>query len=203
MIRELFSARVYQGVLLQDVPAREAMRDCALASHARNNPDGMPWSRMHCQNILTAPESGTIFDALAAEVQRVVVGSYGCTPMTMTAREVVVQPGQFLPLHAESTELSAVYWIDGQARPEGKRQNYAGALALVNPSGAYGARKLPWEGWRSELIHASPGMLLVFPSYLAHHTHPYNGESASVELHFEITLNPQDMKRQHHHHANR
>jgi hypothetical protein len=195
MIRELFSARVYQGNFWVADETRQAMRDCALASHANNNPNGMPWSRENRTNILTQPESGDIFDAIGSEVQRVVVEHYGCTPMSMTAREVVVQAGQFIPLHVEATELSAVYWIAGAPQPQRCQQNYAGALALVNPSGAYGARKLPWEGWRSELIHPKPGTLVIFPSYLAHHSHPYNGAEQSVELHFEISLNPLDISR--------
>jgi hypothetical protein len=203
MIRELFSARVYQGNFWVADEARKAMRVCALDSHARYNPNAMPWSRESRHNILTAPESNGIFDALVDEVRRVVVDNYSCTPISMTAREVVVQGGQFIPLHAETTELSAVYWIAGQARPDGQHQNYAGALALVNPSGAYGSHLLPWEGWRSELIHPKPGTLVIFPSYLAHHSHPYNGTEPSVELHFEISLNPQDMKKRNHHHADR
>ena len=45
MIRELFSARVYQGEFPLDDATRESMRRCALESHARYNPNGMPWSR--------------------------------------------------------------------------------------------------------------------------------------------------------------
>jgi hypothetical protein len=195
MIRELFSARVYQGNFWVADETRQAMRDCALASHANNNPNGLPWSRESRHSILTAPESNGIFDALSDEVRRVVVDNYGCTPMSMTAREVVVQGGQFIPLHVEATELSAIYWIAGAPQPQRYQQNYAGALALVNPSGAYGARQLPWEGWRSELIHPKPGTLVIFPSYLAHHSHPYNGTEPSVELHFEISLNPLDISR--------
>jgi hypothetical protein len=199
MIRELFSARVYQGEFPLDDAARESMRMCALESHARYNLDGMPWSRDGLSNILTAPESGDIFVALSDEVRRLIVDEYGCTPLSLTAREVVVQAGQFIPLHVEAAELSAIYWISGTPQPNRSQQNYAGALALVNPSGAYGARKLPWEGWRSELIHSKPGTLVIFPSYLAHHSHPYNGAEPSVELHFEISLNPLDMSRKIHH----
>ena len=199
MIRELFSVRVYQGEFAVDDATRESMRACALDSCARLNLHGMPWSRENRSNILTAPESGDIFSTLSNEIRRVVVDHYGCTPLTMTAREVVVKAGQFIPLHVETAELSAIYWIDGAPLPRGYQQNYAGALALVNPSGAYGARKLPWEGWRSELIHPKAGTLVVFPSYLAHHSHPYNGEEPSVELHFEISLNPSDMTRKIHH----
>lgn len=32
------------------------------------------------------------------------------------------------------------------------------------------------------------GMLLIFPSYLAHHTHPYNAQEPAVELHFELNV---------------
>ena len=188
MIKELFSARVYRGEFLLDDATREAMRVCALDSYGHYNPNGMPWSRESRNNILTAPESSDIFDALADEVRRVVVDNYDCAPLSMTAREVVVQAGQFIPLHVETTELSAVYWIAGAPQPQRCQQNYAGAFALVNPSGAYGARQLPWEGWRSELIHPKPGTLVIFPSYLAHHSHPYNGAEPSVELHFEMTL---------------
>jgi len=199
MIRELFSVRVYEGEFAVDEATRKSMRACVLDCHARHNTHGMPWSRDGIDNILSAPESGDIFAALSGEIRRVVVDHYGCIPSTMTAREVVVKAGQFIPLHVETTELSAIYWIDGTPLPQRYLQNYAGALALVNPSGAYGARKLPWEGWRSELIHPKPGSLVIFPSYLAHHSHPYNGAEPSIELHFEISLNPTDMLRKIHH----
>ena len=65
MIRELFSARVYQGEFPLDDVTRESMRRCALESHARYNLDGMPWSRNGVSNILTAPESGDIFLAFS------------------------------------------------------------------------------------------------------------------------------------------
>jgi hypothetical protein len=188
MIRELFSARVYQVQLSFEDGLRDQMLQGAMDFHQRLNRDGQPWARKSRQSLIDHESSCDVFRPLENQVREAIGHAYQCEPVWQTAREVITQPGQFIPLHAEDTDLSAVYWIDGNARPDPSRQDYSGAFVLVNPSGAYGSRKLPWEGWRSEIIHPYPGLLVIFPSYLAHHSHPYNGTRPSVEVHFEFRV---------------
>lgn len=188
MMRELFSARIYQGHLNLTDQVRAQMIEQAMAFHERLNPDGQPWARKSREPLIGNSGWPAAFDRLVLELHLAIIQTYGCAPIWQTAREVITQAGQFIPLHAEDTDLSAIYWVDGDAAPNPERQDYSGAFVLVNPSGAYGSRKLPWEGWRSEIIHPKPGMLLVFPSYLAHHSHPYNGTRPSVEIHFEFRV---------------
>ena len=188
MIRELFSSLIYQGQLHQDERLRGQMIQTAMEFHAQLNPHGQPWSRKSPVPLISNACWPDAFTALVVEVHAAITQTYGCLPVWQTAREVITQPGQFIPLHAEDTDLSAIYWLDCDACPDPVRQDYSGAFVLVNPSGAYGSRKLPWEGWRSEIIHPKPGMLLVFPSYLAHHSYPYNGTRPSVEIHFEFRV---------------
>ena len=188
MIRELFSSTIYQGQLHQDERLRAQMIQTAMEFHRQLNPDGQPWSRKSRVPLISSACWPDAFSTLVMEVHAAILQTYGCVPVWHTAREVITYPGQFIPLHAEDTDLSAIYWVDGDAAPDPERQDYSGAFVLVNPSGAYGSRKLPWEGWRSEIIHPKPGMLLIFPSYLAHHSYPYNGTRASVEIHFEFRV---------------
>lgn len=189
MTRDIFACRIYQGIHQFAQEQMAQMHLHALAVHATLNPNGQPWSRQNRQSLLSQLGDGK-FKGLDELVRKVIVDNYACSIDQATAREVITYKGQFIPLHVEDTDLSAVYWLDTDARPDPERQDYSGAFVLVNPSGAYGSRKLPWEGWRSEIIHPKPGMLLVFPSYLAHHSHPYNGERPSVEIHFEFKVSP-------------
>lgn len=188
MIRELFAARIYQGQVQLDHRLRDQMIEVAMAFHERLNRDGQPWARKSRESLIGDANCPDAFKPLMVQVHEAILKTYGCVPVWQTAREVITQPGQFIPLHAEDTDLSAVYWVDGDARPDPARQDYCGAFVLVNPSGPYGSRKLPWEGWRSEIIHPQPGMLVIFPSYLAHHSYPYNGTRPSVEIHFEFRV---------------
>lgn len=188
MNRELFSSLIYQGQLQLDECLRARMIQTAMEFHGQLNPDGQPWSRVSRMPIISTTRWPDVFEPLVMDVHAAILQTYGCMPVWQTAREVITQPGQFIPLHAEDTDLSAIYCVDGDAKPDPVRQDYSGAFVLVNPSGAYGSRRLPWEGWRSEIIHPKPGMLLVFPSYLAHHSYPYNGTRPSVEIHFEFRV---------------
>ena len=160
----------------------------AMDFHQRLNREGMPWARKDRESVLSHERWGAEFAPVVTHIRAVITEIYGCAPVWQTAREVIVQPGQFIPLHVEDADLSAIYVVDGDAHPNPAQRDYSGALVLVNPSGAYGSRALPWEGCRSEIIHPRPGTLLVFPSYLAHHSHPYNGSRPSVEIHFEFRV---------------
>lgn len=182
--RELFGARVYVGMHPFEPELMAAMRNQALALHELTNPHGMPWSRTTRESLHLMPA----FDPVTRLIEGVVAQEYGCSVRQMTGREVVVKRGQCLPLHCEDTDLSAVFILSAQAQPDPSRSDYSGAFVLVNPSGPFGFKSLPWEGLRSELIYPAEGMLLIFPSYLAHHTHPYNAEEPAVELHFELSV---------------
>ncbi len=184
MTRELFGARVYVGMHPFEPELMATMRNQALALHDRTNPHGMPWSRSTRESLHLMSE----FDPVTRLIESVVAQEYGCSVRQMTGREVVVKRGQCLPLHCEDTDLSAVFILSAQAQPDPSRSDYSGAFVLVNPSGPFGFKNLPWEGLRSELIYPAEGMLLIFPSYLAHHTHPYNAEEPAVELHFELSV---------------
>ena len=184
MTKELFGARVYVGLHPFPDDVMLEMRKRALAIHQSINPHGMPWSRCTRESLHIAEP----FQQVTELIEHVVETEYGCSVSQLTGREVVIQNGQCLPLHCEDTDLSAVFVLSTEARANPERSDYSGAFVLVNPSGAFGFKRLPWEGLRSELIYPAAGMLLIFPSYLAHHTHPYNAQEPAVELHFELNV---------------
>lgn len=182
--KELFGARVYVGMHSFDPELMTTMCIQALTLHEHTNLHGMPWSRSTRESLHLLPA----FDPVIRLIESVVAQEYGCSVSEMTGREVVVKRGQCLPLHCEDSDLSAVFILSTQAQPDPSRSDYSGAFVLVNPSGPFGFKNLPWEGLRSELIYPASGMLLIFPSYLAHHTHPYNAEEPAIELHFELSV---------------
>ena len=185
-IKDLFGARVYVGSHPFEPQVMQQMQDQALDLHKRLNPQGMPWSRSSRESL----HAMTVFEGVCRLIEQVVASQYGCEVLAMTGREVVIREGQALPLHCEAADLSAVYVLSHHATPEPAKSDYAGAFVLVNPSGPHGFKQLPWEGLRSELVYLQPGMLLIFPSYLAHHTHPYNAFEPAIELHFELDVAP-------------
>ncbi len=182
--KDLFGARVYVGLHAFAFEEMQQMRELALELHERLNPQGKPWSRLSRQSLHDKDD----FSPVCQLLEQVVDAEYGCTVTALTGREVVMHQSQALPLHCEDADLSAVFFLSHHARPDPRRADYAGAFVLVNPSGPFGFKRLPWEGLRSELIYPAEGMLLVFPSYLAHHTHPYNAQEPGIELHFELKV---------------
>jgi len=183
-VREIFSARVYTGNHKFDPAVTARMRDVALDTSKALNPLGHPWSRKNRDSIL---KTGA-YDELVKELLRVVACDYKCVPLSITAREVIVAKGGFVPFHAEDAHLSAIYFVDTDARPDPALQDYSGAFALSHPGGALGSRSLPWESARTDVMHPKTGDLIIFPSYLGHHSFVYNGERPSVEIHFELTV---------------
>jgi hypothetical protein len=185
-LREIFSSRVYVGHHLYPAETVARMRDVALETSRELNPLGRPWTWRNRDSILKAGA----FDSLVADLLRVVARCYGCGPLSITAREVIVHRGEFVPFHAEDAHLSAIYFVDTDARPDPDIQDYSGAFVLSHPGGPFGSRTLPWEGPRTDLILPKVGDLIVFPSYLGHHSFVYNGERPSVEIHFELMVYP-------------
>jgi hypothetical protein len=190
-LREIFSARVYVGVHTYEQDVMSRMRDVAIETSYALNPLGKPWTRKCKDSIL----STGAYDPLVKDLLRVVSKCYGCAPTSITAREVIVPNGSFVPFHAEDAHLSAVYFVDTSATPEPELQDYSGAFVLSHPGGPLGVRALPWEGPRTDLILPKTGNLIVFPSYLGHHSFTYNGERPSVEIHFELTVQAMNASR--------
>jgi hypothetical protein len=185
-LRDIFSARVYVGGHVYPPQVMTRMREVALETSRRVNPLGRPWTRKNRDSILTTGA----YEPVVQDLLRVLARCYSCGATSITAREVIIPKNSFVPLHAEDAHLSAIYVVDTDARPDLELQDYSGALVLANPGGPFGSRALPWEGPRNDLIIPKIGDLIVFPSYLAHHSFVYNGERPGVEIHFELTVHP-------------
>lgn len=187
-VQDLFAVRVFRGAIEVPPHKRQVMLDKALEVNASLNPLGQPWARDKKVDLLSFSE----FSELAEVVKQTVREVYGCDPTWMTAREIVQRPGQFLPYHHEDTHLSAVFYLDFPAVPRPADQDYSGCFVLTNPSGGWGIRALPWEASRSEIIAPQTGSLLIFPSYVGHHSYPHNADRPTVAVHFEILVTPYD-----------
>ena len=87
----------------------------------------------------------------------------------------------------ESSHLSAIYWVDGDAHPDHTHGEHDGALVLQSPIGPFGSKALPGE-MRVCMVDPCPDLLLVFPSHLLHFGHVYLGDRPSVEIHMEMEV---------------
>lgn len=184
MMQLLFSTPVVRTQLGLTDEERQVLKEKTLAVYGELNPHRKPWSRSSRESLEAVDP---VFADLFARIKAVTKASFGVDVTTITGREVVQFKGDFVPPHVESSHLSAVYWVDGDAQPDPERGEYDGALVLQSPSGPYGSKALPGEN-RVAMIHPQPDLLLVFPSHLLHFGHVYRGERPSVEIHLEMEV---------------
>lgn len=184
MLEQLFPSTISRSQLGYGDIARELMRERALKAYDELNENKKPWGR---KNRVSLEDFDTSFAALFSAVRRRAESEYGVTVKSITGRELVQFRGDFVPPHVESSALSAVYWIDGDAHPDPKHQEYDGCLVLQHPAGGFGSKALPSDQ-RVRMIEPRNDMLLIFPSHLLHFGHVYQGERPSVEVHFEMEI---------------
>ncbi len=187
-VMELFPVR---AMVCEDVlPVAECQRlaQVALAVHHRLHPYRLPYRRPDPVSLdeLMPETFAPLFDLVRDKVR---VG-FGCEVAHMVGRELVLWNGTHMPPHVEHNDLSAILWLDYTAEPDPEHWDYNGLVTLVNPSGPWGFKDLPWEPPRSQMIEPRVGALALFPSYVTHYIHPYRGSRPGVEIHFEMDLRP-------------
>ncbi len=180
----LFATPVLLAQLGLSDSERGNLRERALKAYVQNNPTGKPWSRSTRTSLC---EQDQAFSPLFEAIRRIAGAAFGVTVATITGRELIQNSGDFIPPHVESSALSAIYWIDCAANPDHARADHNGALVLQSPVGPYGGNKLSQEK-RVHMIDPQPDMLLIFPSYLLHFGHVYQGPRPSVEVHMEMEV---------------
>ncbi len=99
---------------------------------------------------------------------------------------MVMERGDYTVPHDHArADLSAVWYVDAGGEAPGWPES--GCLTFVHPGqGASGALSalLP----TSLSVRPEAGMLVVFPGYLQHYVHPYQGEGPRVSVAFNVTL---------------
>ena len=180
----LFPSPVLRTPLGLDDLRRQELKDKTLSIYGQFNPNRKPWSRSTRESLEGLDPA---FADLFCRIKDTASQAFGVEVISITGREVVQFKGDFIPPHVESSHLSAIYWVDGDAHPDHTHGEHDGALVLQSPIGPFGSKALPGE-MRVCMVDPCPDLLLVFPSHLLHFGHVYLGDRPSVEIHMEMEV---------------
>ena len=180
----LFPSPVLRTPLGLDDLRRQELKDKTLSIYGQFNPNRKPWSRSTRESLEGLDPA---FTDLFHRIKDTTSQAFGVEVISITGREVVQFKGDFIPPHVESSHLSAIYWVDGDAHPDHTHGEHDGALVLQSPIGPFGSKALPGE-MRVCMVDPCPDLLLVFPSHLLHFGHVYLGDRPSVEIHMEMEV---------------
>ncbi|NDE55038.1 MAG: hypothetical protein EB069_10825 [Actinobacteria bacterium] len=180
----LFPSPVLRTPLGLDDLRRQELKDKTLSIYGQFNPNRKPWSRSTRESLEGLDPA---FADLFCQIKDTTSQAFGVEVISITGREVVQFKGDFIPPHVESSHLSAIYWVDGDAHPDHTHGEHDGALVLQSPIGPFGSKALPGE-MRVCMVDPCPDLLLVFPSHLLHFGHVYLGDRPSVEIHMEMEV---------------
>lgn len=100
----------------------------------------------------------------------------------------VARTGAYNAIHNHTPALfSGVYYVTlGDAPEPGSR---SGLIEFVDPRPGPHGGPLPTHAFNRPLvIDPEPGMMLIFPSWLLHMVHPYEGEAPRISIAFNLHI---------------
>jgi uncharacterized protein (TIGR02466 family) len=140
------------------------------------------------------PAPAELFQRVAAAVKdyaaierRVDAAALDLT-VTAEAWANVARTGDYAKPHIHpNSNISGVYYVDaGDAPPD---DSNSGVIELMDPRQRPGmfetAGTVPFDAYR---IVPKTGMLLLFPAWLYHYVHPYQGTRPRVSVAFNFTI---------------
>jgi uncharacterized protein (TIGR02466 family) len=102
----------------------------------------------------------------------------------------VNRTGQYNRLHSHpGCTWSAVYYVDAGEEPPAAMP-WAGNICFVNPNGGSIMSFFPDILPNTTEIRPKSGLMIVFPSYLNHSVHPYEGGRSRISIAFNFTKDP-------------
>lgn len=140
------------------------------------------------------PEAGELFQLVAravkdyAAVERKVDAAALELTVSAEAWANVARTGHYSKPHVHpNSNLSAVYYVDAGDAPADDR--HSGVIEFMDPRNRPGMfdseGTLQFDAYR---VTPRSGMLLMFPAWLYHYVHPYNGKAPRICVAFNITL---------------
>ncbi len=107
----------------------------------------------------------------------------------ITAWANISRRGGFHRLHTHhSSMVSGIVYLD-TGTPDPDDTDFNGTLSFMDPRLAVEMIPLPGSPFGEKLkIEPSPGLMLLFPSWLQHFVDPFRGEGARISIAFNIGL---------------
>ncbi len=110
----------------------------------------------------------------------------------MTGWAMVYRKGDYAVPHVHpSSSFSGVYYVDAGDVVPGKDKS--GVLSCLDPRAAVAG--FDSGGIRQGMsldIEPESGLLVMFPSWLSHHVHPYAGERERIAISFNVSVQRAD-----------
>lgn len=139
-------------------------------------------------------EAGQVFERVAgavkdyAAIERRVDAATLDLTVTAEAWANVARAGNYAKPHVHpNSNISGVYYVDVGDAPEDDKNS--GVLEFLDPRQRPGMFEtdgtVPFDGYR---VVPKNGLLLLFPAWLYHYVHPYNGTRPRVSVAFNVTI---------------
>ncbi len=82
---------------------------------------------------------------------------------------------------------SGVYYVDLGSSDEGAK--YSGIIEFLDPRAGVSSLHLPGDPFRQRIrISGEVGQMLIFPSWLSHFVHPYQGDTPRISISFNVSF---------------
>lgn len=100
----------------------------------------------------------------------------------------LLRQGAYNTPHSHPDSMwSGVYYVDVGSHPAAYPTS--GVIEFLDPRCAVEMISLPGEPFREKYtVHPESGMLVLFPSWLYHYVHPYQGEDARISISFNAVV---------------
>ena len=98
--------------------------------------------------------------------------------------------GQYNRMHFHpGSTWSGTYYVDVGDSPSATNP-LAGSLEIMSPNQASAMSFLSGLLPQTRIVQPQSGMMIVFPSYLPHTVHPYDGERPRISIAFNVHKDP-------------
>ena len=107
--------------------------------------------------------------------------------LKMVAWANVLRRGGYHQVHDHCTcAFAGVYYIEvGDSDPD---RVLSGEIEFVDPRAGVGAIQIPGTPFeRRMLLKPEPGLMVVFPAWLKHYVHPYQGPGQRITIAFNVS----------------
>ena len=152
-----------------------------------SNNDLMHWKHPELE-VLRALFQSALQDYYLAEAQRE-SGSVQITA-AMEAWANISRKGHYAKSHAHPmSAYSLVYYVDAGDHDNEGRSDVSGNIEFMDPRGQSSMIATPGISDKDSLmVRPADGVLIMFPSWLYHHVHPYQGDRPRISIAANATV---------------
>ena len=163
--------------------------EAAHASIARSNIGG--WHSRPDFFVREEPAVGALTTWVTWALSRMIDASAGPGTfrgsLSITAWATICRAGAYHAPHCHpDSAWSGVYYVDAGSRSE---RPLSGVLEFLDPRAGVEAVRTPGDPYGMPVrVVPEPGLLVIFPSWLYHWVHPYDGQTPRIAISFNAAV---------------